>query len=168
MIESNKNISQYIFIGSIGASLGKIFFEIFSDLKIPFFNAMDNVGEIKSGGGQNPVRPEGGPQGGNPPFNIREGKYNVSDPTGMSNRGYINRRTGRPFPTSQPYLRNILAVLEHEINVQNRTIVSLQNTGWSNVEWRYISEYMQFNYPDRQPHQWWNSGPVREALKRAT
>lgn len=147
LIEFNQNISKYLLVGSVGAYLGKIFFEVFSDLKIPYFYAMDNVGEIN--GGQNPAGPQGGQQGGQPggqpggqqggqpggpqgggaPFNPRGGRYNVYDPTGMSNRGYIDPRTGHPYPTSQPFLGNILAVLQHESNVQGRTTVSLQNTG---------------------------------------
>jgi hypothetical protein len=149
LIEFNQNISKYLLVGSVGASLGNIFFEIFSDLKIPHFYAMDNVGEIN--GGQNPAIPQvgqpggpqggqqgpggpqggqpGGPQGGGAPFNDQGGPYRVHDPTGMSHRGYLDPRTNRPYATSQPYLRNILAVLEYESAAQGRPTTSLHNTG---------------------------------------
>ena len=107
------------------------------------------------------------PQNGGAPFNIQNGRYNVADPTGMSHRGYINPQTGLPYATSQPYLSNILATLEYEVNLHGGPTLSLQNTKWGNVEWRFLSEYMRYHYPNRPEHQWWNSKVVRDAMRKA-
>jgi hypothetical protein len=113
LVKFNQDISKYLLVGSVGASLGNILFEIYSDFNIkPFYGMNADV----MGGGQNPAgpqggqqpqgdqQPQGGQQGGQQPqgggaFIIQGGRYNVTDPSGMSHRGYIDPRTRRPFPT---------------------------------------------------------------------
>jgi hypothetical protein len=117
---------------------------------------------------QPPVVPPVAPQQPAAPFAINAGRYNVADPTGMSHRGYINPATGQPWPTSQPYARNILAALDHQQATHiSRNSPSLNSTMWNNVEWRFLTEFIRNHHPGRQDHQLFNSRELRKELRIA-
>lgn len=41
-------------------------------------------------------------------------KYIISDPTGVRERGYVDPATGQPYPSSQPYLGNLLEAFKDD------------------------------------------------------
>jgi hypothetical protein len=167
----HEQFSKYLFVGSIGASLGRVLLDIYYDLY-----CMMEHDQGAGGQPQNPAQPQNPVQPQNPaqppqniaaPFNIIGGRYIITDPNGVSPRGYINPQSGMPYATSQPYLSNLLAALENEVRLHGGSTVTLHSSNWGHVEWRFLSEYMRYNYPHRAQHQWWNYKPVRDAIRRA-
>jgi hypothetical protein len=155
----HEQFSKYLFVGSIGASLGRVLLEIYSDLC-----CMMEQDQAAAGQPENPIQP---PQNINASFNIINGRYIITDPTGVAPRGYIDPQTRRPYATAQPYLSNLLAALENDVRLHGGSTVTLHSSRWGHVEWRFLSEYMGYNYPNRASHQWWNSKAIRDAIRRA-
>src|SRR5450432_4133939 len=76
---------------------------------------------------QPPVNPvgnvQGNPQGGNVQGNIpghlftyQNGSYTIRDPQNIGARGYINPQTGLPYPSSQPYAKNLSEAMKDAAN----------------------------------------------------
>ncbi len=199
LLTLHEQFSKYLFVGSIGASLGRVLLEIYSDLYCMMEQDQGGVGQGGAGQGQNPVQPAQNPvqpvqnpvqpaqnpvqpaqnpvqpaqnpvqppQNNYPPFRLINNRYTIADPTGVANRGFINPQNGMPYPNLQPYLSNLLAALENQAHLHGGPTVALHSNRWGAVEWRFLSEYMEYNYPNRAEHQWWNSKPVRDAIRRA-
>ena len=67
--------------------------------------------------------------------------YLVEDPTGIRERGYINKETGRPYPTQQPYINNFAAALDHAANHKTKLF---DGKNLFPLEIKYWNEYKEF------------------------
>jgi len=94
---------------------------------------------------------------------LQPGFYHVPDPLGQGTRGYINPATNRPYPTSQPYARNLSARMLADANRQSSPTITF-SSNFGHQESRFFREYMIYNHPNRDPNQYWNSTPVRRSL----
>jgi hypothetical protein len=110
----HEQFSKYLFVGSIGASLGRVLLDIYSDLYCMMEHDQGAAGQP--------------PQNIAAPFNIIGGRYIITDPNGVSPRGYINPQSGMPYATSQPYLSNLLAALENEVRLHGGSTVTLHSS----------------------------------------
>ena len=67
--------------------------------------------------------------------------YLIDDPTGIRERGYINKKTGRPYPNQQPYINNFAAALDHAANHKTKLF---DGKNLFPLEIKYWNEYKEF------------------------
>ena len=161
------SIIYYIFMASIPSILNELINEIFSQSGHALM--MDNVDSL--GGGNPPTNTINPPAGENIPlytgdgFTFENGKYAIDDPTKVSSRRFLDPITNRPHRSSyQPYANNLANAMEHAVSSAGITYQSMHHE-YNNNGNRFFKEFMQYNYPDRQEHLWWNSRAVRAAIR---
>jgi hypothetical protein len=126
---------------------------------------------------QPPVNPvgnvQGNPQGGNVQGNIlghlftyQNGSYTIRDPQNIGARGYINPQTGLPYPSSQPYAKNLSEAMKDAANRHGNPTVGWNPHAFDANSRRFFEDFMRFNYPNRAEDSWWNSSPIRKNIRR--
>ena len=90
-------------------------------------------------------------------------KYIISDPTGVRERGYVDPATGQPYPSSQPYLGNLLEAFKDDIKDGLSKTVR-PNNNFDRRDMNFWHEFMAHEYPNRARHQYWNSATVRKLM----
>lgn len=113
----------------------------------------------------NPANPPATANPANPPAAPITGFIAVLDPLGQGAMGYIDPNTDRPYPTCQPYASNISQRMAQV--AANRRGRYISEYGLDDVAERFFFDFMRHNYPERHENSYWNSGPVRKALRRA-
>lgn len=56
-----------------------------------------------------------------PAYNKVSGRYNINDPTNIGPRGYIDPRTGDPYPTCQPFAKHLAEAMRDELKCEKKT-----------------------------------------------
>src|SRR5271167_1088834 len=80
--------------------------------------------------------------------------YTIDDPTNVRNRGFLDPITMRPFNMSyQPYARNLSNAMAHAVQGLNPAMSMNSSIYGHNVD-RFFSEFMKYNYPNRESHQY--------------
>jgi ubiquinol-cytochrome c reductase cytochrome b subunit len=104
-------------------------------------------------------------------FDQVRSRYIINDPTRVRPRGYIDPATGQPYPSSQPYLRNLASALSHSrssASIRGEHLMSPERemTYFSNEDLQFISEFMRHEYPLRQSSSLCNTSTVRDTMVR--
>ena len=104
-------------------------------------------------------------------FDQVRNKYTIYDPTGVRQRGYINPATGQPYPSSQPYLKNLASALNHSRNSANYRGDHLisperETSFFSNEDIQIFHQFMRHEYPLRQSSGLCNTSTVRDIMFR--
>ena len=90
---------------------------------------------------------------------------NITDPTNIGARGFINPNNRRPYATSQPYAKNLAAGLASMRAPNERGSVAMC---WQNLDanaTRFIHEYLYTYYPTRRTNgSVYNSATFRKEL----
>lgn len=91
--------------------------------------------------------------------------YVIADPFGQGTRGYIDPNTRLPYPSSQPYARNLADEMERRLDRPPRS--QSMDVRFSVTERRFFDDFLAFNKPDTSPNNRLNSNPVRKLLRDA-
>jgi hypothetical protein len=119
-------------------------------------NTSDSQGNTQQGDNDNTVFQGKG-------FTCQNGIYAIHDPTNVSARGFLSP-TGQPFDEScQPFASNLAAAMTHEYDTNHHMSLASNKYG-PGVE-RFHREFMVFTYPTRPSNMYFNSNPVRKALR---
>lgn len=71
--------------------------------------------------------------------------------------------TRQPYPSSQPYLGNLLEAFKDNIK-DDLSKISRPNNNFDKRDIKFWYEFMAHEYPNRASHQYWNSPPVRKLM----
>ena len=174
--------SIFLFLLNVIRFVVRIIMENFT---IPIFSFCDNANAVEGSsanisGGSNPnptQNPNQNPNQ-NPPQNVGQpiyygngfsfdGRvYTINDPTNVTNRGFLDPITMRPFNMSyQPYARNLSNAMAHAVQNNNPT-QAMDPSIYGNNATRFYGEFMRYTYPNRDPNSYWNSTPVRKAIQK--
>ena len=97
-------------------------------------------------------------------FTIVNGVYHISDPTNVTANPFENPATGGRYPSYRPYSTYLVNAMTHEIQGGSPSQVMKPGKFQAN-EMRFFDEFMESTYPNRHPNQYFNSAPVRKALR---
>lgn len=109
------------------------------------------------------LREEMGP----PVFRVTDGKYVITDPDKIAERGYIDPATKKGYVgSSQPYLRNLAQALEHEALSRNLQSAKFNWDKFDPQTQKFIKDWMFWN-ENRLPIDGpFNCASVRERMVR--
>lgn len=160
--------SIFLFLLNVIRFVVRIIMENFT---IPIFSFCDNANAVEGSsanisGGSNPnptQNPNQNPNQ-NPPQNVGQpiyygngfsfdGRvYTINDPTNVTNRGFLDPITMRPFNMSyQPYARNLSNAMAHAVQNNNPT-QAMDPSIYGNNATRFYGEFMRYTYPNRDPN----------------
>jgi len=92
--------------------------------------------------------------------------YTINDPSNVKNRGFLDPITMKPFNMSyQPYAKNLSNAMEHVVQGHNPT-QWMDTSIYGHNAARFYLEFMRYTYTNREPYQYWNSAPIRRAIKK--
>ena len=144
---------------------------------LPIFSFCGNANTVQGSsanlsGGSNPnpntnpnTNPNPNPnQNPNPPQNVGQpiydgngfsfdGRvYTINDPTNVTNRGFLDTITMRPFNMSYlSYVRNLSNAMAHAVQNNNPT-QAMDPSIYGNNATRFYGEFMRYTYPNRDPN----------------